>query len=329
MISLIIPIYNAQSYIESIVRSILNQLYKDFELILVDDGSADNSGAICDELSRVDGRIKTIHQNNKGASAARNAGIVNSTGELLTFIDVDDDISSDYLERLYNDYKAYQEVDLVIQGMVLNKDEAETKYVLTDKYYCISGKDSNLFFENIFLNDFSGPCCKLFSAEIIHRNSIYFNSNIIYAEDFDFLLRYLRFCNYVVTSSATNYHYLMRKGSVSTRFYAFCKEYGGFNQLVLSFEALLAKYPSNSLYNMMKESVNSYAWRIINSNYKNNYTRSQRIDNYKLLENTAISYFVKFFDGRTIFAKFIKFMLVHKYFVLLDVFLSIRIGDRH
>lgn len=103
-ISIIVPVYNVENYIHRCIDSILTQTYRDFELILVDDGSPDNCGAICDEYSAKDGRIVVIHQKNGGLSAARNAGIdwvfANSDSEWLTFVDSDDWIHPEYLERL-------------------------------------------------------------------------------------------------------------------------------------------------------------------------------------------------------------------------------------
>ena len=105
-ISVIVPVYRVEKYIHRCVDSILNQTFTDFELILVDDGSPDNCGAICDEYAAKDSRVRVIHQANGGLSAARNAGIdwvfANSDSQWLTFIDSDDWVHPEYLERLLN-----------------------------------------------------------------------------------------------------------------------------------------------------------------------------------------------------------------------------------
>lgn len=100
-ISVIIPVYNVEKYIEECVESIINQTYKNMEIILVDDGSTDNSGKICDEYIEKDERIKVIHKKNGGLSSARNEGIKIANGKYLTFIDSDDYITSDMIEELY------------------------------------------------------------------------------------------------------------------------------------------------------------------------------------------------------------------------------------
>ena len=105
-ISVIVPVYKVEPYLRRCVDSILAQTFTDFELILVDDGSPDNSGAICDEYAQKDARVHVIHQENGGLSAARNAGIdwvfAHSDSQWLTFVDSDDWVHPEYLERLYH-----------------------------------------------------------------------------------------------------------------------------------------------------------------------------------------------------------------------------------
>ena len=100
-ISIILPVYNVEKYLNKCIDSILNQTYKNFELIIIDDGSTDNSSTICDSYKN-DSRVIVIHQDNKGLSVARNKGIDMSTGNYITFIDSDDYIDSKYIEILYN-----------------------------------------------------------------------------------------------------------------------------------------------------------------------------------------------------------------------------------
>ena len=101
-ISVIVPVYKVEAYLQECVDSILAQTFEDFELILVDDGSPDNCGAICDAYAGKDSRVKVIHQENQGLSGARNTGIEASKGEFLTFVDSDDMVSPQYLEVLIN-----------------------------------------------------------------------------------------------------------------------------------------------------------------------------------------------------------------------------------
>lgn len=107
-ISIIVPVYNVEKYLENCIESILNQTFKDFELILVDDGSTDNSGKICDIYEKKDSRIKVIHKNNGGLSSARNAGLDIACGKYVGFIDSDDSIHPRMYEILYDLIKKYE-----------------------------------------------------------------------------------------------------------------------------------------------------------------------------------------------------------------------------
>lgn len=113
--SVIVPVYNVELYLSECIESILTQTYKDFEVILIDDGSTDTSGKICDQYSLQDPRIEVIHQRNGGLSAARNSGIEKATGEYILFVDSDDLIKSDTLELLYQ--KATTSPDIIVFRM--------------------------------------------------------------------------------------------------------------------------------------------------------------------------------------------------------------------
>ena len=101
LISIIIPIYNVEKYMEKCLNSVVNQTYNNIEIILIDDGSKDKSREICDNYAKKDNRIKVVHKENNGVSSARNTGIDMSKGKYITFIDSDDYIDTDYIETLY------------------------------------------------------------------------------------------------------------------------------------------------------------------------------------------------------------------------------------
>ena len=121
LVSIIIPVYNVELYLSKCIDSILAQSFTDWECILVDDGSKDNSGSICDNYALKDNRIKVIHQNNSGVSVARQVGIDNVCGEYCIHIDPDDWIESNMLEELYNKAKS-DDADMVICDYFKNED---------------------------------------------------------------------------------------------------------------------------------------------------------------------------------------------------------------
>ena len=113
VVSIIIPVYNVEKYLEKCINSVLEQTFKDIKIILVDDGSTDNCGEICEKFKKIDSRIIVIHQENQGVSAARNTGISVSTGEYIGFVDPDDTIKSDMYENLIK-YSFNGSIDIVV-----------------------------------------------------------------------------------------------------------------------------------------------------------------------------------------------------------------------
>lgn len=324
-ISVIVPVYNANKYLTSI-GCILEQTYKNFELILVDDGSTDGSGETCDNYAKKDSRVKVIHKKNAGASEARNTGIESSSEELITFIDADDSISHDYLETLVHDYSNADNPDFVVQGMIQKWPDHNTTFSIQDGIYDLSTDKGANFFENVKLNDFSGPVCKLYRRSILNAHHIRFSHNIIYAEDFDFMLRYLMHCKIIVASSATNYFYMMHGGSVSSKIYEFDKELSGLRQLYSSYNAIVDRFPGENIYSNRKESINAYIWRVIYSNYRYEYSRPYRIANFEKIEPVFTQFFKIYYVGSTLFTKVIKYLFSRRYFCVLDFILNYRLS---
>ena len=205
MISVIVPVYKAEKYLHRCVDSILAQSYTNFELLLIDDGSPDNCGAICDEYAAKDSRVRVFHKENGGVSSARNLGLDNARGEWVTFVDSDDWISDEFLTKL----KECDDADLVIGGCVSTIGWNE---LLFDKKY-----DSSSTFPN-FLNKYltslylRTPWSKLFKITIITNNHIRFDEKIRYGEDTIFVYQYLCCCESVVTKSYSGYNYLEETG---------------------------------------------------------------------------------------------------------------------
>ena len=137
-LSIIVPVYNANKYINKCVHSILSQTFKDFELILVDDGSTDNSYELCKELEKKDNRIKVYHKENGGQGSARNFGIEHSSGEYIAFVDNDDIIHPQMYEILYNNACKYN-ADIVYSNYRSTYNNEEVKFVLFDDAKNVNG----------------------------------------------------------------------------------------------------------------------------------------------------------------------------------------------
>lgn len=126
-VSIIVPVYNTEKYLPCCINSILTQTFTDFELLLIDDGSKDNSGKICDEYAVIDKRVRVFHKNNEGASIARNLGIKKSKGKFLVFVDSDDYIASDYIQTFCEILSKYDRPDIIIQSPIY-VDKGHEKY---------------------------------------------------------------------------------------------------------------------------------------------------------------------------------------------------------
>lgn len=135
LISVIVPIYNSEKYLEECIRSIFNQTYKNLEILLIDDGSTDNSGNICNKFSEEDNRIKVVHKRNCGIASARNCGILHSTGDYISFIDSDDCIASDFYEILLSVSQKY-DADISIIKETSKEDEIYIKHRIDNQ--CIN-----------------------------------------------------------------------------------------------------------------------------------------------------------------------------------------------
>lgn len=204
-ISVIVPVYNAEKYLTQCVESILRQDFTDFELLLVDDGSKDKSGLICDEYAQKDQRVKVFHKENGGVSSARNVGLDKAQGEFIVFIDSDDYVDINYLTILTN-----VKADLVVTGYKefgngVNK-ELQNQKSYTDSLVAdslISNCLSSIL-DDIIMRS---PWDKLFKRITIVENSIYFDSSMSYAEDTVFVQTYLLFCHTIAFQSGTPYHY--------------------------------------------------------------------------------------------------------------------------
>lgn len=144
LISIIVPVYNVENYIDKCLQSILNQSYENLEVLLIDDGSVDHSGEICDDYARMDKRIRVFHQINKGVSSARNKGLELSAGKYIVFIDADDYVKPDYLEILYGDMEEYQ-VDIVSCELVPVVEGKQTDDRHTINYKRVISNQNELY----------------------------------------------------------------------------------------------------------------------------------------------------------------------------------------
>lgn len=199
-VSIIIPVYNAENYLERAVSSVLKQTYKNIELILVDDGSKDNSPALCDILAKKDDRIIVVHKENGGPSSARNKGIEVATGDYVEFVDADDYVEENCVETLVNNI---DESDLVICGYYLRNNDVQ-EYKFEKKETLDFRKESVKFFDMVRKGLFNSPCNKLYKRELIKDG---FDKRYFIGEDTIFNTKYIKNCKKVTLLPEMLYNY--------------------------------------------------------------------------------------------------------------------------
>lgn len=204
--SVVVPVYNVEAYISETIESIITQSCQNIEIILINDGSTDNSGIICESYAKIDSRIIVIHQRNSGVSAARNRGIDLAKGEYICFVDGDDTIDSDMIELLYT-FGYNHDIDLILpignkytQKIERNDNSfriLEANQVLSDY----------LQFKNLL--DSHG----LLKTEIVKK--IKYSDSIFFWEDYAFMVELISRCNSIAKTTNIFYYYRQREGSAN------------------------------------------------------------------------------------------------------------------
>ena len=193
LISVIIPVYKVEKYLDKCIQSVINQTYSNLEIILVDDGSPDNCPQLCDDWANKDERIKVIHKKNGGLSDARNAGLDIATGEYIAFVDSDDYLCKNYLFDMVNMCTKFDGCDLLLGGFNVVSDyksNIEKKVLFTEdhNYSCVSRLDFVRMYEKWVIQM---PWNKLYKLKIIQTSKIRFDENLSLGEDILFNIDYL------------------------------------------------------------------------------------------------------------------------------------------
>ncbi len=213
-VSIIVPVFNAKASLRRCVDSILGQEFQDFELILVDDGSSDGSGAICDAYRIQDRRVQTVHKENSGVSDARNLAIALARGEYLQFADSDDWITPDATRLMVRAAREYN-CDLVITdfyrvvgGRVSHKGDIDTDGVMSRETFAEHMMENPAdFYYGVLWN-------KLYRRSIIKDHGLQMDSRISWCEDFMFNLEYIRYAHVFYALRTPVYYYVRTKGSL-------------------------------------------------------------------------------------------------------------------
>lgn len=240
-VSIIIPVYNSQKYLKTTVESLLSQTYRDFEIILVDDGSTDTSGELCDDLVLTDSRVSVIHKTNGGVSDARNVGIERAKGELIWFVDHDDFVFPDYLETMISEFGEYD----LIQSLPLRgtRDEISSCHRSSldkDKtLLCIKGENGALVFPKIDVNNMATIWNQLYKRVIINKYHIRFRK--IQSEDELFSYEYMMYANSIKKINYQEYFFIYNSDSQGSK-HNYIAEYDYIQQMEDLYKRILENW---------------------------------------------------------------------------------------
>lgn len=314
LISIIVPVYNASKYLRRCVESILSQTYSAFELLLIDDGSNDSSGAICDEYANYDSRVRVFHKDNGGVSSARNIGIQNSQGVFIAFIDCDDEVESDYLEVLHDQIKISNSQLVCSYAKVFHEGK------------CLSEEHPEGILESDiiarYLTDYelrttSAPWGKIFIRSIITENSITFDESMSIGEDTLFLFDYLSCCNKMSIVNKTSYHYYINEQSLVRRINSIESELYSYNRINLICSSILTNSTDDNikLISEIGKMRAAYIRRVLNSLYYNPTTAEFRRN---VIRSIDIGAYCNYHKSNSVMEKTYLWLLQHRMIACYD-----------
>ena len=254
LVSIIIPVYNRENFVERCVKSVLAQTLRQIEIVVVDDGSTDNTGNICDQMAQWDYRLKVIHKQNGGPSSARNQGIRSATGKYIIFLDSDDYMMPNYCESLVEMQQRYGDEALCISNLVFIDERDEAKRVSSDFH----DRGDTIILEQSALLDVYAmgllniSCNKIYERSILMKYDILQSEDVMVGEDTLFVYKYLRNVRpkkFVIMKSIY-YNAIIHDGeSLSRKYYkeyfqTFTRIFFELEQLAFDFEVPCLLYTS-------------------------------------------------------------------------------------
>ena len=315
-ISVIIPVYNAESTLRRCVDSVLAQTFTDFECLLINDGSKDKSGEICDEYAAKDSRVRVFHKENGGVSSARNVGLDNATGEWIAFVDSDDWVGESYLGNLIGHYNSYPKIELVVSF---------SEYIFGDKRRIdnyeplqVNRSDFQILFSKYDMSWHTGPWAKLYKKRVIDGKALRFNEDMNIGEDAVFFYTYLTLIDGLFISSDTDYRYIAdADGSLTKKVFPLESEMASCRRINEAVDNLL-----NIGIEWGERAMNSLSWlkatymrRVLTALYHNKVDRKTRRSTFMQMDGSFYATYVydSSFKGRIL-----TFLVKKRWFVLYD-----------
>lgn len=322
LVSIIVPVYNAQNTIKRCIDSILQQTYDAWELILINDGSNDNSFSISLEYSKSDQRIKVFSQCNSGVSSARNHGLRVASGVYVVFVDSDDWVLPDYVNHLVDDLNNYKTQFAMGYPQIISTNKG---YNASFPANFIEEDNWDIAFVENKLHWNTSPWGKIYNLELIKQNELCFNEGMNIGEDAVFLFQYLLLVDSLFISNHTDYCYFYDSpGSLTKKIFDVKSELISYQQIYQVLDQLINKKKLTSL--KTKDCLNrikgSYVRRVLNSLYHNLLSYSQRKKIYLQLD---VMLYVNYIKPDSYKEKFLQVLLYFKLFCFYDLIRKIAI----
>ena len=315
MVSIVIPVYNTAQYLPRCLDSILAQSYTDFECILINDGSTDGSGDICDAYALKDSRLRVLHRINGGVSAARNQGVEVAQGDWICYVDSDDTVLPDYVKDMVD---AITGDNCLVMTSIAHRDH---DHVITEDI-TLKGIDAPRYLLSHHILVDSGPVAKLFNRNLLQRHHLVFPVGIHYGEDMVYFYSYLNLVDTVVLCTKVGYKVSIRENSLTTGYYSFESEYACFKACLDEVTLYASKL------NLPQDRENRLVWqnKIAEAFIRcpkclyaldNNYTWNEKMHYLKSIPATYFQYFGQGFKPQGFSSRIIKFLISHRLFTLL------------
>ena len=318
-VSVIVPAYNAELYLEGCLKNILNQSYKDFELLVIDDGSKDQTNEIIQRQAELDDRVVLISQENAGASAARNCGLKEAKGDWIVFVDSDDYVTQTYLQDLIDMISDKEDVVLGVCGHSVFYNGTFSHHHQFPKCSCLVC-DYKTIFQDISLHKFGFPWGKIFRRDIIERHHLRFDEKVYIAEDLMFLMHYLISANSylhatIAFSDMYNYSYLVHQGSLSTCSSSFEKELYSYNEYRSTINQLKAVFCMDDCQTelLLRSPIAYYADRCLNTIFQRPISSDWK-EKLGLIDRKE---YQRYKRCNTKYESLLKFLFVHRFWYML------------
>lgn len=290
-ISIVVPVYNVEKYLPECIDSVIKQEFCDFELILVNDGSLDNCPKICDQYALIDNRIRVVHKINGGLSDARNAGLKIAEGKYIAFLDSDDILTDNSLQKVYKVLLNSNQPDLLI-GTFISMFSSKDK-LLNDMqpiYSMTYGVFSKVILSEFLKENNEIPWAawrNIYSNNLIKSHKLCFEKGLVGAEDCDFFMQYIKYVKkFAITNTPIIYYRVFREGSITNSI-----KYEAIVGQLKVFSKYFYEYSDNNIELYGKRNINSYfANKFVNVistfHYLSNYDEILKVE--ELVNNNAM-----------------------------------------